>query len=70
MQIGPPRLHVLRKLTVLFSSLDVTVRIDAFTLFPWSLIGLAVPDFIAWLKVSKSTHTHALLQIIITDMTK
>ncbi len=32
--------------------------IDAFTLFPWSLFGLAVLDLGAWLAVSEFTHTH------------
>jgi hypothetical protein len=43
MQIGPPRLHVLSRLTISLSSV-YGLFIDTITLFPWSLLGLAVPD--------------------------
>jgi hypothetical protein len=57
MQIGPPRPHVLSRLTTSHPSVG-GLFIDAFTLFPQSLFGLAVPDLGAWLGVSEFKLTH------------
>jgi hypothetical protein len=52
-RIGPPRLHVYSRLTMSPSS-EGGLFIDAITLFPWSLFGLAVPDLGTWPKVLSS----------------
>jgi hypothetical protein len=58
MRIGPPCLHVLSKQTTSLSSVD-GLLIITFTLFPRSLLGLAVPELGSCLGVSEPhTHTH------------
>ncbi len=63
----PLRPHVHRRLAMSLSSVDCAV-IDASTLFPQSLFGLAAPVLAAWLGILESANSYTLLQVIITCM--
>ncbi len=57
MRIGPPRLHVLGRLTIMLSSIDGTVYRYLYTL-PTVTLWLGCLIIGSWFGVSKSTSTH------------